>query len=120
MRPTAPAGPALWPFDRVQRQFHANRPDQLWVSDFTYVSTCLGWQYVAIVSDFFARSIVGWRVSTSLKTDFVLDAFEQVLHVRQPLRIGDLIHHSDRGTQYVSTRLHRATGRSRHQALGRQ
>lgn len=111
---------AFWSFDRVQRQFHADRPGQLSVSNFTYGSTWQGWLYVAFVIEVLARRIVGWRVSTSLKTYFVLDAFEQALHVRQPLRIGGLIHHSDRGSQYVSIRLHRATGRSRHRALDRQ
>jgi transposase InsO family protein len=83
---------ALCPLDRVQRQFHADRPNQLWVSDFTYVSTWQGWLYVAFVIDVFARRIVGWRVSTSMKTDFVLDALEQALYARQPHCSGGLIH----------------------------
>jgi putative transposase len=91
------------PLDRVSRQFRADRPDQLWVSDFTYVSTWQGWLYVAFVIDVFARRIVGWRVSTSMRTDFVLDALEQALYARQPER-NALIHHSDRGSQYVSIR----------------
>lgn len=95
---------SLFPLDRVQRQFHADRPNQLWVSDFTYVSTWQGWLYVAFVIDVFARRIVGWRVSTSMKTDFVLDALEQALYDRQSHRAGGLIHHSDRGSQYVSIR----------------
>jgi putative transposase len=66
------------PLDRVNRQFRAERPNQLWVSDFTYVSTWQGWLYVAFVVDVFARRIVGWRVSSSMRTDFVLDALEQV------------------------------------------
>ena len=74
------------------------------MSDFTYVSTWQGWLYVAFVIDVFARRIVGWRVSTSMKTDFVLDALEQALYARQPHRMGGLIHHSDRGSQYVSIR----------------
>ena len=92
------------PLDKVNRQFRADRPNQLWVSDFTYVSTWQGWLYVAFVIDVFARRIVGWRVSDSMRTDFVLDALEQALHARQPERDGTLIHHSDRGSQYVSIR----------------
>ena len=92
------------PLDRVNRQFKADRPNQLWVSDFTYVSTWQGWLYVAFVIDVFARRIVGWRVSSSMRTDFVLDALEQALYARQPERNDALIHHSDRGSQYVSIR----------------
>ena len=92
------------PLDRVQRQFRADRPNQLWVSDFTYVSTWQGWLYVAFVIDVFARRIVGWRVSHSMRTDFVLDALEQALYARQPDRSDALVHHSDRGSQYVSIR----------------
>jgi transposase InsO family protein len=92
------------PLDRVNRQFRAQRPNQLWVSDFTYVSTWQGWLYVAFVIDVFARRIVGWRVSSSMRTDFVLDALEQALYDRQPERDGSLICHSDRGSQYVSIR----------------
>ncbi|WP_094298971.1 IS3 family transposase [Noviherbaspirillum autotrophicum] len=92
------------PLDRVNRQFKATRPNQLWVSDFTYVSTWQGFVYVAFVIDVFARRIVGWRVSSSMQTDFVLDALEQALYARQPEREGGLIHHSDRGSQYVSIR----------------
>jgi transposase InsO family protein len=92
------------PLDKVNRQFKAQRPNQLWVSDFTYVSTWQGWLYVAFVVDVFARRIVGWRVSTSMTTDFVLDALEQALYDRQPERDSSLIHHSDRGSQYVSIR----------------
>ncbi len=87
------------PLDRVNRQFKAQRPNQLWVSDFTYVSTWQGWLYVAFVIDVFARRIVGWRVSSSMTTDFVLDALEQALYARQPGADGTLIHHSDRGSQ---------------------
>ena len=92
------------PLDRVHRQFKAERPNQLWVSDFTYVSTWQGWLYVAFVIDVYARRIVGWRVSSSMHTEFVLDALEQALYARQPERYGALIHHSDRGSQYVSIR----------------
>jgi putative transposase len=95
---------ARCPLDKVHRQFRAERPNQLWVSDFTYVSTWQGWQYVAFVIDVFARRIVGWRLSSSMTTDFVLDALEQALWARQPASDGGLIHHSDRGSQYVSIR----------------
>ncbi|WP_347887816.1 IS3 family transposase [Nitrosomonas europaea] len=93
---------ATCPRDLVNRMFHANRPNQLWVSDFTYVSTWQGWLYVAFVIDVFARRIVGWRVSSTMSTDFVLDALEQALYDRRPA--DTLIHHSDRGSQYVSIR----------------
>ncbi len=92
------------PLDRVNRQFRADRPNQLWVSDFTYVSTWQGWLYVAFVIDVYARRIVGWHVSKSMTTDFVLDALEQALYARQPGNDGSLTHHSDRGSQYVSIR----------------
>jgi transposase InsO family protein len=104
VRTTASDGNAVCPLDKVQRHFHADRPNQLWVSDFTYVSTWQGWLYVAFVIDVFARRIVGWRVSNSMKTDFVLDALEQALYARQPGHTDSLIHHSDRGSQYVSIR----------------
>ena len=104
MRTTVADPKAPCPLDKVNRQFHAERPNQLWVSDFTYVSTWQGWLYVAFVVDVFARRIVGWRVSTSMTTDFVLDALEQALYARQHERDGSLIHHSDRGSQYVSIR----------------
>ena len=92
------------PLDRVNRVFKAPRPNMLWVSDFTYVSTWQGFVYVAFVIDVFARRIVGWRVSSSARTDFVLDALEQALYARRPVGQGSLIHHSDRGVQYVSIR----------------
>ena len=104
VRTTISDSSAPCPLDKVNRQFRAERPNQLWVSDFTYVSTWQGWLYVAFVVDVFARRIVGWRVSRSMRTDFVLDALEQALHSRQPERDGALIHHSDRGSQYVSIR----------------
>lgn len=90
------------PRDRVNRQFRAERPNALWVSDFTYVHTWQGFAYVAFVIDVYARRIVGWRVSSSARTDFVLDALEQALHERRPAE--SLIHHSDRGVQYLSIR----------------
>jgi transposase InsO family protein len=92
------------PLDRVNRQFRADRPNQLWVSDFTYVSTWQGWVYVAFVIDVFSRRIVGWRQSSSMHTDFVLDALEQALYDRKPCEDDVLIHHSDRGSQYLSIR----------------
>ena len=104
VRTTVPDRAVPCPEDKVNRQFKADRPDQLWVSDFTYVSTWQGWLYVAFVIDVFARRIVGWRVSRSMHTDFVLDALEQALYDRQPERDNSLIHHSDRGSQYVSIR----------------
>jgi len=99
---TIPDLAAARPLDLVERQFHATRPNQLWVADFTYVSTWVGFVFVAFVIDVFARRIVGWRVSTSLKTGLVLDALEQALHART--ETAGLIHHSDRGTQYLSLR----------------
>ena len=104
VRTTISDNTAPCPLDKVHRQFRAERPNQLWVSDFTYVSTWQGWLYVAFVIDVFARRIVGWRVSSSMHTDFVLDALEQALFARQPERDSSLIHHSDRGSQYVSIR----------------
>ena len=104
VRTTISDGRAPCPLDRVNRVFRADRPNQLWVSDFTYVSTWQGWLYVAFVIDVYARRIVGWRVSSSMRTDFVLDALEQALYARQPERDGSLVCHSDRGSQYVSIR----------------
>ena len=92
------------PLDRVNRQFRAPAPNMLWVSDFTYVATWAGFVYVAFVIDTFARRIVGWRASRTAHASFVLDALEQALHDRRPTRSGGLIHHSDRGSQYVSIR----------------
>lgn len=94
---SVPAGPR-------QRALKAQRPNQLWVADFTYVSTWQGFVYVAFVVDVFARRIVGWWVSSSMQTDFVLDALEQALYARRAERNGELVHHSDRGSQYVSIR----------------
>ncbi len=93
---------ALRPQDLVRREFLATKPNQLWVADFTYVATWLGFVYVAFIIDVFSRAIVGWRASRSMRTDLVLDALEQSLHAR-PLR-DDLVHHSDHGSQYVSIR----------------
>ncbi|MNF88209.1 Integrase core domain protein [compost metagenome] len=96
-----PATPA--PCDLVKRAFTAERPNQLWVADFTFVSTWQGFAYVAFIIDVYSRFIVGWRVSRHMRTDFVLDALEQALHTRQPAA-HRLIHHSDRGSQYLSIR----------------
>jgi putative transposase len=90
------------PLDHVNRQFKAPAPNVLWVSDFTYVSTWTGFVYVAFVIDVYARRIVGWRVSRTQHASFVLDALEQALHERRPARGSGLVHHSDRGSQYVS------------------
>ena len=90
------------PLDRVQRVFRAGRPDELWVADFTYVATWGGFVYVAFVIDVFARRIIGWRVARSMRADLVLDALEQALWARGEAR--GVIHHSDRGSQYLSIR----------------
>ena len=89
------------PLDRVNRDFKAPQPNVLWVADITYVATWIGFVYVAFVIDAFARRIVGWRVSRTAEAGFVLDALEQALHARRPIA-GGLVHHSDRGVQYVS------------------
>jgi len=101
VRTTIPDKKSPCPLDHVNRQFKASRPNVLWVSDFTYVATWAGFVYVAFVIDVFARKIVGWRVSRSAHAGFVLDALEQALHDRRPVS-GGLVHHSDRGVQYVS------------------
>ena len=90
------------PDDKVNRLFMANRPNKLWVSDFTYVQTWSGTVYVAFVIDVFARRIVGWRASASMKTQFVLDALEQAIWQRKTSDNKSLVHHSDRGSQYLS------------------
>jgi transposase InsO family protein len=101
---TQPGANTDRPYDLVDRNFTATRPNQLWVSDFTYVATWRGFVYVAFVVDVFARRIVGWRVSSSLATDFVLDALEQAIYDRCGDTPHGLVHHSDRGTQYLSMR----------------
>lgn len=93
---------AAYPPDLVERQFRASAPNQLWVADLTYVATWAGFVYVAFVIDVFSRWIVGWRVSRSLRSDLALDALEQALHTRP--RRNELVHHSDRGVQYLSIR----------------
>jgi len=102
VRTTVSDKAAPCPLDHVNRQFHAPMPNMLWLSDFTYVSTWAGFVYVAFVIDAYARRIVGWRISRTAQAGFVLDALEQALHDRRPTRRGGLIHHSDRGVQYVS------------------
>jgi transposase InsO family protein len=102
------------PADLVERRFVAERPNQLWVADFTYVATWAGMVYVAFVIDVFSRRIVGWRVSTSMKTELVLDALEQALHERP--NTDGLIHHSDRGRQYLSIRYSERLGEAGIQA----
>ena len=104
LRTTVSDKGAPCPLDHVNRQFHAPAPNMLWVSDFTYVATWTGFVYVAFVIDTYARRIVGWRVSRTAHASFVLDALEQALHDRRPIHRGGLVHHSDRGSQYVSIR----------------
>ena len=99
------------PCDKVNRAFQADRPNQLWVSGFTYVPTWSGTVYVAFVIDVFARRIVGWRVSTSMTAKFVLDALEQAIWQGKPLGNKTLIHHSDRGSQHVSIKYTKVLGR---------
>jgi transposase InsO family protein len=104
IKTTWPANLAERPLDLVNRDFKVTRPNALWVADLTYVATWRGFVYVAFVVDAFARRIVGWRVSTSLRTDLALDALEQALHDRRIGQQEQLIHHSDRGVQYVAIR----------------
>ena len=104
VRTTVQDKAAPCPLDHVNRQFHAPAPNRLWLSDFTYVSTWSGFVYVAFIIDAYARRIVGWRVSRTAHAGFVLDALEQALHERRPARKIGLVHHSDRGSQYVSIR----------------
>jgi transposase InsO family protein len=101
-RTTIADGAAERPADLVQRDFTADRPNQLWVADLTYVATWAGFVYVAFITDVYSRKIVGWRVSNSLRSDLALDALEQALHARPD--ISQLVHHSDRGVQYLSIR----------------
>ncbi len=104
VRTTVQDKAAPCPLDHVNRVFHAPAPNRLWLSDFTYVSTWGGFVYVAFVIDAYARRIVGWRVSRTAHASFVLHALEQALHERRPAIKGGLVHHSDRGAQYVSIR----------------
>src|SRR5690606_37321760 len=100
-RTTITSDGAERPLDLAERNFSADRPHQLWVSDLTYVATWRGFVYVAFVIDAFSRRIVGWRVSTSLSSDLALDALEQAICEREQERAERLIHHSDRGVQYL-------------------
>lgn len=95
VRTTIPDSAAACPRDLVKRHFEAERPNRLWVADFTYVSTWQGWLYVAFVIDAYAKRIVGWRASSSMTTDFVLDALEQAVYDRRPTESDGLVHHSD-------------------------
>ena len=102
VKTTIPDDQAERPMDLVKRDFTASRPNQLWLADITYVATWRGFVYVAFITDAFSRKIVGWRVSNSLRSDLALDALEQALHARSGLE--GLVHHSDRGVQYLSIR----------------
>jgi putative transposase len=101
-RTTIPDESTVRPLDRVNRQFHASGPNQLWVADFTYVATWAGFVYVAFVINVFSRRIIGWRVARSMSAELVLDALEQALHARSDVQ--GVVHHSDRGSQYLSIR----------------
>ena len=102
VRTTVSDQAAPCPLDQVNRLFHAPAPNRLWLSDFTYVATWAGFVYVAFVIDAYARRIVGWRASRTAHASFVLDALEQALHHRRPAHRAGLVHHSDRGSQYLS------------------
>jgi putative transposase len=104
IRTTIPEPVAARPADLVERQFMATAPNRLWVADLTYVSTWSGFAYTAFVIDAFSRAIVGWRVATSLRADLALDALEMAIWARQPRSEDRLIHHSDRGVQYLAIR----------------
>jgi putative transposase len=104
VKTTTSSDTEVLPGDRVKRQFIANKPNALWVADLTYVATWQGFVYVAFVIDVYARRIVGWRVTDSLRTDIALDALEQALHARLTGPAEGLVHHSDHGVQYMSIR----------------
>jgi len=101
-RTTIPDASTARPLDHVNRQFQASRPNELWVADFTYVATWAGFVYVAFVIDVFARRIIGWRVARSMHAELVLDALEQAIWARSGAK--GVVHHSDRGSQYLSIR----------------
>lgn len=103
-RTTSPAEAAGWPADLVQRSFKAPAPNRLWVADLTYVATWRGFAYTAFIIDVFSRRIVGWRVATTLAADLALDALEMAIWQRRDADLDDLVHHSDRGVQYLSIR----------------
>jgi putative transposase len=104
VRTTLGDAAAMRPADLVQRQFRAPAPNRLWVADLTYVKTHSGWVYVAFVIDVFSRAVVGWQASRSLRTDLALDGLEMALWRRRGQQLGGLVHHSDRGVQYVAIR----------------
>jgi putative transposase len=104
VRTTLGAQATSRPADLVQRHFHATAPNRLWVADLTYVKTHSGWVYVAFIIDVFSRSVVGWQVARSLRTDLALDALEMAIWRRRTRRLDGLIHHSDRGVQYLAIR----------------
>lgn len=101
---TTTDGTLVRPSDLVEREFTAAAPNRLWVADLTYVKTHSGWVYVAFIIDVFSRKIVGWQISTSLRSDLAIDALEMAIHSRQHRDLSGLIHHSDRGVQYLSIR----------------
>lgn len=103
-RTTVPADLSARPADLVDRHFQASAPNQLWIADITYVATWSGFAYMAYVADVFSRRILGWRVSNTLRADLALDALEQAIWTRQSENLEGLVHHSDRGTQYLSIR----------------
>jgi putative transposase len=103
-RTTIPDELAARPADLVERKFHASAPNRLWVSDLTYVKTHTGWVYVAFVVDVFSRFVVGWQASRSLRSDLALDALEMAMFARRDRNLDGLIHHSDRGVQYLAIR----------------
>jgi putative transposase len=104
VRTTVPDEASARPLDLVARQFRAPAPNRLWVADLTYVKTHSGWVYVAFVVDACSRFVVGWQASRSLRTDLALDALEMALWARRALSLNGLIHHSDRGSQYLAIR----------------
>ena len=130
-RTTVPGDVGARPADLVDRAFRAPAPNRLWVADLTYVSTWSGFAYTALIVDAFSRAIVGWRVATSLRADLALDALEMAIWARRPTAEDTLVHHSDRGVQYLAIRyterlaeegavhLRRVTGRQLRQRAGR-
>jgi putative transposase len=103
-RTTIPDDLAARPADLVERNFHVDAPNRLWVADLTYVKTHTGWVYVAFVVDVYSRFVVGWQASTSLRSDLALDALEMAIYARRDQNLDGLIHHSDRGVQYLEIR----------------
>lgn len=119
VRTTIGDAAAARPADLVDRRFRAEAPNRLWVADLSYVKTHSGWVYVAFVIDVFSRRIVGWQASRSLRTDLALGALEIAIWARRGEQLDGLIHHSDRGVQYLAIRLHRAARRRRRGDVGR-